>query len=98
MGVNIALARCAAIYDPSLRVFRPQRRSGDSLSRVDWAVFEDDMDHVILEAESPTVMKAVGERLPLNGAHLRWQQGENLLSKVLLKVISFPRILYDAKT
>jgi hypothetical protein len=41
-------------------------------------------------------MMALRERLPIHIANLIWQQGGNLLSKVFLKVISFPLILYDA--
>ena len=96
MGINPALSACTKIYDPRLGVAcKPERRYGDSLSRVDWAINVDDMDRILLEAESPTVMKAIGEKLPLIGTHLRWQQGGNLLSKVFLKVTSFHRILYN---
>jgi hypothetical protein len=96
LGVNLALPVCTEIYDPRLEVvFEPELRYGESLSRVDWAIHVNDVDRILLEAESPTVMKAIGEKLPLIGAHLRWQQGGNLLSKVFLKVTSFHRILYN---
>ena len=97
IGVNLALSHCAEIYDPNLSVeCRLQQCSGESLSRVDCGVYEDDLDHVLLEAGSPAVMMALRERLPVHSANLEWWQGGNLLTKVFLKEISFPLILYNA--
>jgi hypothetical protein len=97
LGVNLALSRCAKIYDPNLSIdCRLQRRSGESLSRVDCGVFEEDLRRILMESKSPAVMMALRERLPVHGANLIWRQGGNLISKVFLKVISFPPILYDA--
>ncbi|KAH8998498.1 hypothetical protein EDB92DRAFT_1835508 [Lactarius akahatsu] len=39
---------------------------------------------VLVEAKSPTVMKAVGESLPTHAFELNWAPGESLISKVLL--------------
>jgi hypothetical protein len=98
MGVHLALRRFMQIYNPERRVAcRDQPRSGQSLSRVDWAVFVDDEDCILVEAKSPTVMRAISEILPPIGAHLQWREGGGFLARIFLKVFPFHLVLYVSK-
>ncbi|KAH9023569.1 hypothetical protein EDB83DRAFT_2527303 [Lactarius deliciosus] len=54
-------------------------------SRVDYLGMVDDKRVVLVEAKSPSVMKAVGCSLPEDTVELDWTPGGDLVSKVLLK-------------
>ncbi|KAH9065337.1 hypothetical protein EDB87DRAFT_1672682 [Lactarius vividus] len=51
---------------------------------VDYLGMADGRHIVLVEAKSPSVMKAVGDSLPIRAFKLNWAPGESLISKVLL--------------
>ncbi|KAH8976702.1 hypothetical protein EDB92DRAFT_1810674 [Lactarius akahatsu] len=55
------------------------------LSKVDYLGMVDDKRVVLVEAKSPSVMKAVGDSLPEHTVELNWTPGGDLVSRVLLK-------------
>ncbi|KAH9048980.1 hypothetical protein EDB84DRAFT_1585806 [Lactarius hengduanensis] len=55
------------------------------LSRVNYLGMVDDKRVVLVEAKSPSVMKAVGDSLPEHTIKLNWTPGGDLVSRVLLK-------------
>ncbi|KAH9037233.1 hypothetical protein EDB85DRAFT_1861475 [Lactarius pseudohatsudake] len=55
------------------------------LSKVDYLGMVDDKRVVLVEANSPSVMKAVGDSLPEHTVKLNWTPGGDLVSRVLLK-------------
>ncbi|KAH9175244.1 hypothetical protein EDB89DRAFT_347330 [Lactarius sanguifluus] len=56
------------------------------LSKVDYLGTVDDKRVVLVEAKSPSVMKAVGDSLPEHTVELDWTPSGDLVSRVLLKM------------
>jgi hypothetical protein len=57
-----------------------------SSSKVDYVAEVNDQPRALCEAKSPSVMKKVGELLPLNGIELKWVRGQSLMPKILANV------------
>jgi hypothetical protein len=105
LGVNNALANCILVIYPQLKTHCVlQARDGPSRCRVDAGVFVDDLEaidggqaraRVLQEAESPTVMEYLRQRLPHNGVILTWTPGGSVLAKLFLKVTSVASRLPD---
>jgi hypothetical protein len=49
-------------------------------------VLADDERSVLVEAESPTIMKKVSELLPPHGIELKWVRGQSVVPTILQKV------------
>lgn len=93
MSVNIALKRCAKVYNRNLKVTSAvEEREVPSRTKVDMAIYVNDVRRILLEAKSPTVMEHIRDILPLYDMDLKWEQGGTTLMKVFLKVNPYPSI------
>ena len=72
IGVNMAFKHCVRSYDSQLGVScKFEECEGWSRSKVNMAIFVNDIRRILLEAKSPTVMERIRNRLPLHGMKLR---------------------------
>ena len=55
-------------------------------SRVDYVMLVDHEARALCEAKSPSVMKKVGNLLPVRGIKLEWTHSQNVLRRILGKV------------
>ncbi|KAH9180574.1 hypothetical protein EDB89DRAFT_2110658 [Lactarius sanguifluus] len=58
---------------------------GGDRSKVDYVRLVDDEPAILVEAKSPSVMKAVGDLLPPHGFKLKWLQNQPPVPKILQK-------------
>ncbi|KAH9014661.1 hypothetical protein EDB85DRAFT_2097786 [Lactarius pseudohatsudake] len=83
-GIFPATTFCLGAYG-GYRFTRILEHVEQGLSKVDYLGMVDDKRVVLVEAKSPSVMKAVGSSLPEDTVELDWAPGGDLVSKVLLK-------------
>ena len=55
-------------------------------SRVDYVGLVGDEPEILSEAKSPSVMKKIGNLLPMRGIKLKWVRNQSLIPKILHKV------------
>ena len=55
-------------------------------SKVDYVAIVDNAARALCDAKSPSVMKKVGELLPMHGIKLKWVTGQTFIPKLLSKV------------
>lgn len=86
-GFFIAIRKCLYMYGSHrFRTARNPPVEGGS-SKVDYAILVDDQQQLLIEAESPSVMKKFGELLlPLQGFELTWRPNTSLVQRILSKV------------
>ena len=87
-GFFEATRKCLGRCSPGPYRFRTateQSVEGGS-SKVDYVALVNDEPKALVEAKPPSVMKRVGELLPLRGIELKWVCGQSLVPKILSKV------------
>ncbi|KAH9005142.1 hypothetical protein EDB86DRAFT_3037426 [Lactarius hatsudake] len=84
IGFFPAAAVCLRAYG-RYRFKKTSEHVERGLSKVNYLVTVDDKCVVLVEAKSPSVMKAVSDSLPEHTVKLDWTPGGDLVSRVLLK-------------
>jgi hypothetical protein len=82
-------------YRYDFQTLTEQTAGGNSSSRVDYVALVNSDSELLYEAESPSVMKAVGELLPLRGFKLDWVLGQPLVARILLKMSGLYFVRYN---
>ncbi|KAH9004932.1 hypothetical protein EDB86DRAFT_3186805 [Lactarius hatsudake] len=83
-GCFEAVTACLGAYGRH-QFYVIEEHTEQGLSKVDHLVTVDDKRAVLVEVESPSAMKAVGDLLPTDARELDWYLHQSLVSNLLLK-------------
>ena len=94
-GFFEATRKCLEECGPyDFNIVTEQSAEGGS-SKIDFVALVNGESKGLVEAKSPSVMKKVGELLPPHGIELKWDRGQSLVPKILLKVSALFSVRYN---
>jgi hypothetical protein len=85
-GVLQALPFCLWVYGEYSCQKEPELPADEGTSKVDYVLQVNNEDNVLLEVESPSVIRRVRDLLPPRGIELTWARSQTLVQKILTKV------------
>jgi len=97
MGFFSAARRCLSVYGGYGVCAVPESRVPNARSRVDYVVKVGNIERVLVEAMSPSVMAGL-HQLPANGISLMWDDSGGLTTKIFTKVSALFPICYNVLT